>query len=390
MKCLHLSNVTIVEPFVQESVIGGLKSQYINKLKFSDIFDLETFNYVSHSEGAADIVPYSTYLHHAPRKAIFVKLVLLRTKEYNSSQLPPPEIVWSTPPGSDKCYQPPTPSAISPPVYQDGHVYCYVRIVRAFHKILNHHIITAEQFYSTVLGGGELKGVTVVLSYWRTPWQLGRCPEVTTTPPKVQDSPQLLAAVEKYREQFDLGGREYVGVMLRSEHAYLKIQSDIRFNRPSGYTVQRCLDEALAKTQTVMAERGTSRVFVTADVGRYGTSSWKDSLHGWHKDELPNITAHVERTVQRLYSGRWSFHQWEHSFSEATDGVEDRGYVAAVQRVLASQAACLILVGGGSFQRLSLTNYLQQNQPQPPCVHMVCMDRMYESQFNQQISNYRA
>lgn len=383
VKCLQLRNVLIVEPFITDSVIGGPVKSQRNDIRFSDMFDLRPFNQVSLSEGAAVIVPYSTYLLHAPRKAIFVKLVIIRRSVDASPELPPPEVIWESSATTQQCYQPTnTSAAIIPPHYLEGRHYCYIRVVRAYHKILNSRTITAEQFRSTVLGGGEFESISLVLSYWRTPWQIGRCPEITVTPPKISDSPGLLEAAERYKQQMGMVDGRYVAVLLRSEHAYLMIKSRKRFHRPSGYTVHQCLNETQVTAEAAMAELNTSTVFVTADVGRYGSSSWRETLRHGYQNGLPVISSEVAETVRRLYRGRRSFDQWEQSFSGVWD---DRGYVAALQRVLASRAACLILLGGGSFQRMVLASYLHHTHTM--CVHMVCMDRAYEAQFNNNISH---
>ena len=383
MKSIQL-DVPIVEPFIQNSTLGGLKGGH-DAIRFKDMFNLETFNNISLSEGVPRIIPYPTYLQHAPRKAVFVNIQRIRRKRTERPlPLPLPEVVWSAPAGSEECYHPDVSSSIIPPTYADNHHYCYVRIVRAYHQILNKNIITKDQFYSTVLGGRELVGMTLVLSLWRTPWQVKRCPEVTVEPPKIQQSPHLVEAVERYREQFILSDGQYIAIMLRSEHAYLMTQTQIRLHRPTRNTLQQCLNDTLAKAHSLMTDMNISSVFVTADAGMYGTSSWKESVHKAHRHELPGIIAQVQETVEKLYGGRWSFHDWEQSFSEATGGVKDRGYVAALQRGLASNAACLVLLGGGSFQRLALTSYLHHTKThgQPQCVHLVCMDRMYNEQFN--------
>ena len=385
MKAIDL-RMPIVEPFVQDSIAGGLREGY-DGVRFSDMFDLETFNRVSRTEGAADVVPYSTYLTHAPYEAVFVQMDGLKMRD--SHQVPPPEVVWAAELGSGQCFQPDFDASITLPHYRDGHHYCYVRVVRGYHQILKRNAISAEEFYSTVLGGREPRALTVVLSLWRTPWQVKDCPEVTHTIPKIQDSPRLQEAVHRYRQRLLPPSGQFVAVMLRAEHAYLMIQSRINQGRPTNYTLQRCLDEVTAKARTVMVERNTSSVFVTADVGLYGTNTWMWALHNPHKHEFPAITAQVQEAVERLYAGSWSFQEWEDSFAEATGGVKDRGYVAALQRVLASQAACLVLLGGGSFQALSLTSYLHRTagQPHTRCVHLVCMDRNYAADFTRQIKS---
>lgn len=387
MKLVGIENVSIVEPYIEDSALQGLRDPSSN-IRFRDMFDLEMFNSISRAEGAADIVPYTTYLKYAPKRAIYVQIDHLRKKDYPDSTLPPPELVWAAPEGSEECYQPEQNSKIVPPVYPDGHTYCYFRVIRAYHRPLYRKTITAKQLQSTVLGGLDLKGFTLVLSYWRTPWRLGGCPMITVTPPKVSDSPKLLEAVEKYKKKLKLIDGQYVAVMFRSEHAYLMIQSHIRFKRPSGYTVEKCLEETIEKTHTTMTELKAPRVFMTADVGFYGSNSWKETLRRKYKEELPKITHQVEEAVEKLYGG--PFQEWEQGFTDILGDQDDSAFAAAVQRVLASRAACLILLGGGSFQRMALASYLHQAQPKNLCVHLVCMDRAYKGQFEQQIEKYKA
>ena len=59
-----------------------------------------------------------------------------------------------------------------------------------------------------------------------------------------------------------------------------------------------------------------------------------------------------------------SFQKWEESFNEATGGIKDQTYIAALQRVIASRAKCLLLFGGGTFELLAFRDYLR-NHPNP-------------------------
>ena len=54
-----------------------------------------------------------------------------------------------------------------------------------------------------------------------------------------------------------------------------------------------------------------------------------------------------------------------------TGGIKDHGYVAALQRTIASRANCLVLVGGGNFLKLALGDYLNFHpNPSSWCIHM--------------------
>ena len=56
------------------------------------------------------------------------------------------------------------------------------------------------------------------------------------------------------------------------------------------------------------------------------------------------------------------FEKWEQSFSKAAGS--DQTYIAALQRVIASRASCLLLFGGGTFKLLAfnLHSYPKQSE----------------------------
>ena len=58
-------------------------------------------------------------------------------------------------------------------------------------------------------------------------------------------------------------------------------------------------------------------------------------------------------------------------------GITDLGYVAAIQRTIASRADCLVLVGGGHFLKLALGDYLKFHPNHSSwCIHTVCMEEL--------------
>ena len=60
-----------------------------------------------------------------------------------------------------------------------------------------------------------------------------------------------------------------------------------------------------------------------------------------------------------------------------THGITDLGYVAAIQRTIASRADCLVLVGGGHFLKLALGDYLKFHPNHSSwCIHTVCMEEL--------------
>ena len=86
----------------------------------------------------------------------------------------------------------------------------------------------------------------------------------------------------------------------------------------------------------------------------------------------------IRSTVVTLLNNTLNFEEWEDTFMEVS-GIEDRGYIAALQRTIASRADCLVLVGGGHFLELALHEYLRDHPS--PCVHFICLEKLYKDEY---------
>ena len=279
---------------------------------------------------------------------------------------------------------------------------CQVREARAYWKHGDTHTLSDEDMYASILSGLDPANITLILSIWHGPWSVMNIAfdsqavhnitdngSSTDLHLMLKDSPKLHYYMEVYQNKFLTapGEREsrYVAVMIRAEHSMRKFWQERSSNISAN--IQECLCQLQAKTKEAMRAIGTSKLLVTSDVGYYGSGTW----HDHNERNVTDIQDMVKRGVERLYKGRegWSFEQWEQSFIETLGGVTDRGYVAALQRVLAtsSKTACLVLMGGGRFQELSLENYLHhtRHQSYTRCVHLVCVERKYSELFSSMV-----
>ena len=381
----------IVEPFLRLSVMQIPRADVgPTGVWFSDMFDLQNFNEMSRSEGSPEIVDWPTFSASASRYIVHVKMIAIdRHTDFSR-----PKVVWTAAPESRKCKM--YGRRICNVARQLNRTCCVVRVVEAYWKFASRHSLSSEDVYGTILGGLDPFQITLIFSLWRGPWQTDH-PVSSPSPPdqlsvtgsssqvnKFQDSPKLLQSIVNYQNRFMASGLStnhtgYVAVMLRAEHSVLQLQHKRKSNISE--EMEHCLSEVLQRTSEAQRELGTSDLLVTADVGYYGSGSWNATMSPGKQGNVTDVQMKVQETVEKLYGGRWSFHDWEQSFSEATGGVKDRGYVAALQRGLASNAACLVLLGGGSFQKLALTSYLHHTKThgQPQCVHLVCMENKYSS-----------
>lgn len=87
---------------------------------------------------------------------------------------------------------------------------------------------------------------------------------------------------------------------------------------------------------------------------------------------MTEITKLSTETLVAIYGNKVSMLDWERSFVLAAGGETNKGYIAALQRTVASRAENLILMGGGNFQSLAVQDYMIFHGPMK-CAYMVCM-----------------
>ncbi len=148
--------------------------------------------------------------------------------------------------------------------------------------------------------------------------------------------------------------------------------------------VKSCLAEAIAIAGELKESTGGGSTFATIDIGRFGSKSWKerDSPSQQMKQKIFKT---VQQTVMdELLRTNLNFGQYEDLFVNVTGGRDDPGYVAALHRVIASRADCLVIVGGGNFMEVALEQYLH-NHPSHArrCVHFVCVSRRFRDEYRQ-------
>ena len=371
--------LTIVEPFVQDSFLGTYRKSF-QELKFSDMFDLENFNRVSHREGVPGLIPWETYINRAPGRAVLVRIV-------RGASPTPTKVLWNARPGSSDCWQLQNRDKAYN-ITINKRCLCYVRVVDYFQSSLSN--ISAGEVRSIFFDGLELTTMNLVFDLWSVTKHIASAHSRPVSPyfsdrlstsymkngsvfltHKLQESHKILLDVKNYQEQFLFGGPSYVAVMLRTEYILLKQRSakgNINLTQ-----VQELLDETVNVTTVVMAGLGIKDIFVASDVGVHGSITWGGTLNSrvFHNEEKARVDEQIKNTMGRLYKNKWTFEKWEKSFAQATGGVKDRGYIAAVQRGIASQASCLIMLGGGSFQYLTLKSYVGHTEPHKRCIRLV-------------------
>ena len=177
----------------------------------------------------------------------------------------------------------------------------------------------------------------------------------------------------QYYKRHILRSDKVVAVMFRIER-FLTLKVSGR----SDESVQSCINKALAihdKIRITNNELSDSGTFLTLDIGRFGSGIMQNEevVKRFGQDSLKSIRGTVSKAVHDLYNGKYTIKTWEDTFVEASGGIEERGYIAMLQRNIATEADCLILMGGGSFQQVAAFQYIK-NHPDPStrCLHTVC------------------
>lgn len=359
-------------------------------MTFGDFFDLREFNKLSVEEGKPPLVPWRTFMENAPRETIVARI----HNDFNCHKYKEPFFELVEEEQSGGCY---ASKWLHNPQLEEAD-FCAVRVVLLWGCLSRPDAI--GKMRSVLFGGWRPEQVTLVLRMWAANWNRLQRPWAASAATcrdtdganmqhRLRPSPRLLSEAQYYTSAF-LNSRNRVAVMIRSEQA-------IRgFSKDSGDRIESlkvCLQRSaqLARSllwanKTASEGDGAPGIYLTLDVGSYGSNSL-DWVLGLEKYNLTHRGSEVITTVRDfvplVYEGKWSFADWENSFVKAVEETSNPGYIASLQRTIASQSDCLVLMGGGDYQRLAMVNYLE-NHPEPAqlCLYLVCFTTAYETQFS--------
>ena len=360
-------------PF-NESDSSELHVDILPALQFDDLFDLANFNKISRDLNYSQLVPRDFFFEKAPRKIV---LVIIYEGERN--QLPELTRPWPTRNTSaGKCFDPMTSRLSSDPKYQLHQIvqkgFCIVKVV-VFRMTRGEALIfTESQLRTSILGKMKTTDFTLVFNIWMPKFVLpgtkGReCIDsgYHSSKGQFQPSRRLLANAKYYKKHFMNTTDGHITLMIRLEQIYSFL------HRPrsayGNWTVKKCLEAAVQKVKEYQTNRSLGLPFVTLDVGKYGSKT----LKSLGLEKLKNNTKYINRLLSLVYDHHWNLKEWENSFTSSTGGIVDSSYIAALQRTLASKAECLVLVGGGMFQELTMRKYMESHKKKDWCIEFLCI-----------------
>ena len=329
--------LVVVEPFLVDTYLGGafgVKDRKSfdrkNKLKLSDIYDIDTWHNVSDRYHYNRLASWESFIQHTPQDVILVENVWTNECDLNALNI----------------------------TYSAFFELFKLQVVRtACLNFKKSGAMNAGQFRSAVYRKFSPEQATVMInsmpgiggiSPWSTAVEGKACNKRlfrSVITDEMVPSQRIKRDAEEYIKRYFGGQTEYISLMVRMEH-YISSHRSLSYEE----SIKGIFQEMYQRWSDIQNKRNIHGTFLAMDVGKHGCDGL--SLRKFKYAELLNAEMH--NFFDNLYNGSTSFTEWEESF-EKVSGVKSgsgiSGYVAILQKEIASRGRYLILLGGGSFQQ---------------------------------------
>ena len=202
------------------------------------------------------------------------------------------------------------------------------------------HPLSIENFVTSILKGTNVKTnqVTVMIVNW-----LGiRTTRVHLLPIKpftsvlhrkftFPPSQRVMTAYKAYVQQH-IGDHKYVGIIFRTHHVLYFSPLKGSFANQSKYLLQcsKTLGKFLDKV------RRKWKIFLAYDMGMFGSKNYVTKYH---------LAPLQEQIFQDVFNGSLQVNEREWNLINAAGGVTDTGVITQLEKVIATNADCIILLG---------------------------------------------
>ncbi len=338
-------------------------------ITLSSLFDISHINQLASESSLAQLTTREHFFSRAPKKIVMVIM------KWVSRSVPETErkveVVWANTP-VNKCLDIQTsPQEWQKLIRSVSTEYCISKVVQAPFSPARRRIFSQQEMRNIIYGNQLLSEVTTVFSLWREGWfspptsnskNILECPTLNFYKP----SQGVVDQVKWYEDQY-LGGKATLSIMFRLERM-------VEFLHESPHMdVDKCLAQVVHLTNAIQAGyKQFNKPFLTVDFGGSGSTSWANTISHYALN-ITDLIFKTKKTISQIFDEQWSLKTWESGFINAAQGNTNPGYIAALQRTIASRSKCLILVGGGHFQSIAVNNYLRDHPDKSQqCVHFVC------------------
>ena len=346
----------VVEPFVMRSSLGAPNSisKLTSLLRFSDIYDMEHWNTMSLKNGYIPLASWEEFTERAPRNVIRIDLKHKNPSRKNLGQLDEKGMIHGCPTTISWNKNSKFLEKLNFSVVKD------VCINFGFDKIIH-----SSQFYYKIFGSKNPSDSTLKINQWRGIQWRG----IQGSRVQINDSTCKKRVVElQPSKRLFQDAKKYIARYLKTSD-YLSIMTRMEKTKSKNIAIRSCFYQTLEFWNKLVKETGINVTFLSSDIGRFGSNSFK------RKEKENGLEDVFSEFFNTIYGNKLTVNNWETSFEE-TSGLSNTGYISMLQKVIASQAKCILLVGGGSFQRNALHLYQKKHSASDWCIHVVndCTD----------------
>ena len=331
----RMGGVRVVEPFIYGSYLGlNVSANWTRELRMTDVFDYGVWKQKTPFKKYGDFVPFQTFMADAPRKLVVVQYCT----------------------GLDICHPCGHEDIIS-----KGRIFCELNDFQlAGHECLTYgrekklSLSSIEtQLYSNyskseVVLMFDLYGGTVNRAYIeRNGYRLfsSECIRSETGDfTALAPSHSIVADADRYIQKY-LNGLHYISIMIRMQKIFIRSNVPTE-NQPT--VAKLCLDNILKRLTKIKKETWIEDVFLTLDVGHYGSNIFRENI----TEEKKLVERHAENFISTIFKRNTTISEWEEGFAS----IKNPGYISVLQKEIAAKGDVLVLVGGDSTYQTSARN----------------------------------
>ena len=352
----------VVEPFIGSHTMSFVPvvTGAVNPLRFSDLYDKEFWNKQSTLRNCSELVKWEDFIENAPKKIILAFVFNDHGKSSNAmSNLTitnPDSIV-----GQQTCK---STGITFPEVALNYFKKLGFNFVRKV-CINMHNPMKIYELSKHILSHYNSNDVTVIFPGWSgirhnklniqgvsfngdNTFNIGLLP-----------SKRIVEDSKKYLKKLRPNDGRYFGVMVRTENVYTrtvkykKIDSKIFFDY--------MLHCAETLSSNVFIKHSDWDRTLAIDLGRLGSIKFlKNNFMQNNKNEEKLYNGFFEA----IFGNNWTINEYEGSFKKYLD-IDDPAYVAQIQRTIAAQSDCLVMVGGESMFQEAAVAFHKSFHPNP-------------------------
>ena len=355
----------VMEPFIQLSSASTFhflpKS---NALTLGDLIDIDAWNKMSLKRSLSTLVSLKTFLDNAVKETVFVQVkfgsfyfscqsmgVIRKTRWYKNLSSKGFRIIDTI------CvdFKKEPEHCMSAESFQD--------------KILNktvpgHNVSVVFNIWTGIRntkGNDDLR-VCLKDSHCNDVRRAVRLEMVPSKPPNVQSnfnitrntifapfipSRRVSNCVDRFKSEFMSGG-QYVAVMIRSE----KLSNSI-ISSPQAWN--KCMTTVLSDWKNVLANTTNLKTLFFTDASAHGSTTLNNKQAIRFSRELEH-SLHLEHHLSEV-----------NQYLERTSGSKNSVFIASLHRDIIARAKCVIMVGGGVFQQMTLHTFAYIHRGEELC-----------------------